>query len=69
MIPRGRKTAADALKAKPPMAVIVAVKQDEVALNTAIRFRKLLDEMSLFAIPVFVRIRTQHRRRATSCRT
>lgn len=50
-----------ALKDRPPLAVIVAVKLDDVALNTATRFRKLLDEMGLFATPVFVRIREQHR--------
>lgn len=53
--------AIDALKARPPLAVIVTVKIDEVALNTAMRFRKLLDELGLFAVPVFVRIREQHR--------
>jgi hypothetical protein len=50
-----------ALQEQPPLAVIVAVKLDDVALNTAIRFRKLLDELGLFATPVFVRIREQHR--------
>jgi hypothetical protein len=49
------------LKERPPMAVIVAVGLDEVALNTAMRFRKILDELGRFATPVFVRIRQQHR--------
>ena len=53
--------AAATLKARPPLAVIVSVKIDEVALNTAMRFRKLLDELGMFAVPVFVRIREQHR--------
>jgi hypothetical protein len=50
-----------AIKANPPLAVIVALRIDEDALNTAIRFRKLLDDLSLFAVPVFVRLREQHR--------
>ena len=50
-----------ALKQRPPLAVVVAVRQDDVALNTAMRFRKLLDELGQFATPVFVRIREQHR--------
>ena len=49
------------LKERPPIAIIVAVRDDDVALNTAMRFRKLLDELGQFATPVFVRIREQHR--------
>ncbi len=49
------------LKERPPIAVIVAVRDDDVALNTAIRLRKLLDEFGQFATPVFVRVREQHR--------
>ena len=54
--PRSRHSSAS-----PPLAVIVALRHDDVALNTAMRFRKLLDELGLFATPVFVRIREQHR--------
>jgi len=47
------------IQARPPLAVIVAVKQDDVALSTAMRFRKILDAQGLFATPIFVRIREQ----------
>jgi hypothetical protein len=50
-----------ALQEQPPLAVIVGVREDDIALNTAMRFRKLLDEQGHFATPVFVRIREQHR--------
>ena len=49
------------LQKRPPLAVVVAVRQDDIALNTAMRFRKLLDGLGQFATPVFVRIREQHR--------
>ena len=49
------------LQQRPPIAVIVAVRDDDIALNTAMRFRKLLDQLGQFATPVFVRIREQHR--------
>ena len=49
------------LKERPPVAIVVAVRDDDVALNTAMRFRKLLDELGQFATPVFVRVREQHR--------
>jgi hypothetical protein len=49
------------LKTSPPLAVVVAVKPDDVALETAIRFRKMLDSLGLSATPVFVRVREQHK--------
>lgn len=53
--------AVSGLKERPPIAVIVAVRLDDIALNTAMHFRKLLDELGQFATPVFVRVREQHR--------
>ena len=38
-----------ALRQHPPLAVVIAVRQDDVALKTAMRFRKLLDELGQFA--------------------
>ena len=49
------------IKARPPMAVVVAVRPDDIALETATRFRKMLDSLGLTATPVFVRIREQHK--------
>jgi len=48
-----------AIKDRPPLAVIVAVRLDDVALNTATKLRRILDELGHFATPVFVRIREQ----------
>jgi len=48
-----------AIKDRPPLAVIVAVRLDDVALNTATKLRRMLDELGHFATPVFVRIREQ----------
>ncbi len=50
-----------ALQKRPPLAVVIAVQQDDIALNTAMRFRKLLDGLGFFATPIFVRVREQHR--------
>jgi hypothetical protein len=49
------------LSAKPPLAVIVALRDDEVALNTAMRLRKMLDGMGSFGCPVYVRVRQQQK--------
>ena len=51
----------EGLKARPPLAVIVALKADDIALSVAMRLRKLLDGLGLFVVPVFVRIRQQQR--------
>ena len=59
--PGWHATVVHAIKQHPPMAVIVAVRLDDIALNTATRFRKILDELGHFATPVFVRIRQQQR--------
>src|SRR6185312_10399983 len=49
------------IKERPPMAVVVAVRPDDIALETATRFRKMLDSLGLTATPVFVRVREQHK--------
>ena len=49
------------LKARPPRAVIVALKADDIALSVAMRFRKLLDMLGHAGTPVFVRVRQQQR--------
>lgn len=49
------------LRARPPLAVIVALKADDVALSVAMHFRKLLDMLGRAHIPVFVRVRQQQR--------
>jgi hypothetical protein len=48
-------------KNKMPLAVIVALRDDDVALNTAIRLRKMLDGMGSFYCPVYVRVRRQQK--------
>ena len=47
------------LKARPPLAVIVTLKSDDVALSVATQLRKLLDMMGQAGTPVFVRVRQQ----------
>jgi len=56
-----QETAASELSVKLPLAVIVALRDDEVALNTAMRLRKMLDGMGAFGCPVYVRVRQQQK--------
>jgi hypothetical protein len=51
--------ALDEISKKPPLAVIVALRDDDVAINTAMRLRKMLDAQGVFGCPVFVRVRQQ----------
>lgn len=53
--------ALDEISRQPPLAVIVALRDDDVALNTAIRLRKMLDALGVFGCPVFVRLRQQQK--------
>jgi hypothetical protein len=59
--PSWQDVAMTELSSKPPMAVIVALRDDEVALNTAMRLRKMLDAMGSFTCPVYVRVRQQQK--------
>ncbi len=54
-------TVAAELNARPPLAVIVALRDDEIAINTAMRIRKMLDAMGSFGCPVYVRVRQQQK--------
>jgi voltage-gated potassium channel Kch len=45
----------------PPHVAIVAVRTDDVALHTALEFRKVLDEMANTQVSVFVRLREKDR--------
>ena len=53
--------ALDEISNQPPLAVVVALRDDDVALNTAMHFRKMLDALGWFGCPVFVRVRQQQK--------
>jgi TrkA-N domain/RyR domain len=60
--PDVRKTLKAALTDdRPPHAVIVALGSDEVALNVAVQFRKILDEVAMKSVPIFVRLREKNK--------
>jgi hypothetical protein len=54
-------TVLGALQKRPPLAVIVTLRLDDVALHAATRFRKILDKLGQFPTPIFVRIREQRK--------
>ena len=56
-----QETALAEINSAPPLAVIVALRDDEVALNAAMRLRKMLDAVGSFSCPVYVRVRQQQK--------
>ncbi|HWY65337.1 MAG TPA: NAD-binding protein [Rhizomicrobium sp.] len=50
-----------ALRSALPLAVIVALDADDITLSVATRVRAILDSEGRYSIPVFLRLRQQHR--------
>jgi hypothetical protein len=60
--PEVRKAIKAALTdARPPHAVIVALGSDDIALNVAVQFRRILDELAMLSVPIFVRLREKNK--------